>query len=158
MTPLSIGTEIWELQWLLEGWGSAWGILLDVFRMLSHIREVPWQTPEFCDAIPTLTKSRRFFGPSRTGNLCWKRSVNRKSPTKNPVAEMNGRASGAVPWNCQSQLIVLLLTNQSWVCSSSGTAALLLCSFPCRQILPSGRSKVCSMKRFNTFLLSPGTQ
>lgn len=90
VTALSSGTETLGAA---LAFGDGAGTLHKVFRMLmSHIRELLWQRPEFCGETPHLQK---VCSPPGAEELSWRRSVNRKSQTRNPVAKISGRACGS---------------------------------------------------------------
>lgn len=97
VTPLSSGTAILGTAVAFGRMRFSLGAVHDVFRVLSHIRGVLWQRPGFCDETPVLTISRRFSDPQELES-CWRRSLNKKSQTRNTVAKINGAV--AVPWSC----------------------------------------------------------
>lgn len=155
VTSLSSGTEILGMEWLWEGWGLARRLCRMCSGCCLPSGRLSGRDQSFVVKHPYWPSPEGFHTPRNwIAELCW--SVNRKTQPRNQIAKVNGRASGAVPWTC---------IWGSWLCCCSQTKvgnappqALLLCSFLCRHILPPGRSKVWSMKRFNTFLYSPGMQ
>lgn len=100
VTPLSSGTEIWGTAVAFGRMRLSLGALHDVFRVLSHIREVVWQRPEFYGETPILTISRRFSDPqeleSCVGGGLWTEKAKHETQLLKLMEELLVQCPGSV--------------------------------------------------------------